>query len=71
MVEFNTRDYELAHGCKPRGEDSWAFFFDARPDRRTFNKAWFADGFLTYGEAKKQARDEAARRRATRVYVAP
>ena len=71
MVEFNTRDYEMAHGHKPRGEDSWAFYFDARPEQRTFENAWWADGFLTYGEAKQQARAEAVRRGASRVYVAP
>jgi hypothetical protein len=69
-VEFNTRDYEFSHGRKPRGTGTWAFFFGNRTERPIAD-AWWAEGTVTYGEAKKQAAAEARRRNVSVVYVGP
>lgn len=47
-IEFNTTEYQFAHGKMPRGEGRWAFFFK-RGDRPIFFHG-------TFTEAKTQAR---------------
>lgn len=32
MIEFSTREYEMAHGKQPRGYGQWAFFLDDDPE---------------------------------------
>ncbi len=48
-VKFSTREFELAHGHKPRGFGSWAFNLDLR-DEPLF---WVHQS--TYANAKKLA----------------
>ncbi len=54
-VSFDTAPYVRSHMKPPRGRGSWAFCFGE-------SEAWFTPS-VTYGEAKKLARAEAARRR--------
>jgi len=50
-MEFNTREFEFAHGHKPRGTGGWAF---AASRNATPEKVFWAHG--TFSEAKAQAR---------------
>lgn len=59
-----TKQYEFAHNKRPRGTGAWAFYFDSHED------IWFAPGMLTYAEALKKAKEEAAKRKATVITVA-
>jgi hypothetical protein len=63
-VYVNTREYEFAHGKRPRGEGGWAFFFNPRAEVGT--ACWFTG---TYAEARKAAVAEAKRRGAPEVWV--
>ena len=63
-VRVHTTDFEFAHGRKPRGEGTWAFFFDRRA---SVEQAFWATGSFT--EAKKQAVAEAQRRGFEDVFV--
>lgn len=52
--DFNTTDYQMAHGHNPRGRGSWAFF----PTRNArVEDAFWTPGSTTYSEAKKMARE--------------
>lgn len=62
--EFSTSQFEFAHGKKPRGNGTWAFFFDSRTDVETV--FWHTGSFA---EAKAAAMAEAARVGARRVSV--
>lgn len=54
-VDFDTRSYERTYQHAPRGRGSWAFDLgDGVP--------WFTPGSTLYGEAKKLAKAEIARR---------
>jgi hypothetical protein len=64
-IEFSTREFEFAHGHRPRGVGRWAFFFGFA-SRNVEDAFWF-DGL--YGDAKKAARDEAKKRDAQIVVV--
>lgn len=46
-VQVSTTQYEFAHGRRPRGDGSWAFFFGAEVDAR-----WYQG---SYREARRQA----------------
>jgi hypothetical protein len=46
-IQFNTTEFEFAHGKKPRGYGSWAFNFG--------RGAEFIPGSMTFGEARKAA----------------
>lgn len=46
-IEIRTSEYVFAHGKKPRGWGSWAFFFD------NVTEPYFFQGL--YGNAKKMA----------------
>jgi hypothetical protein len=62
MNLIETKDFELAHGRKPRGTGHWAFFFDNDP------QPWWVPE-ATFTAAKKAALAEAYRRGAMRVKV--
>lgn len=68
-IRINTTEFEFAHGRKPRGRGSWAFCFGSsdEPVWAPGGDGFFAGGALTYGEAAKWARVEAARRGQYRV----
>ena len=68
-VTFNTLDFHFSHGKAPKGYGSWGFFFKAS-DRKDCTKAWFAPS-SSFADAKKAAKEEAARRNVRVVYVAP
>lgn len=61
-IQIDTTEYEFAHGRKPRGTGTWAFFFDA--DKIPW---WMPDA--TYAEAKKAAIKEGRRIGAFRIKV--
>jgi hypothetical protein len=48
-VHFSTRDFEFAHGKKPKGLGNWAFFFDGN---RSVAPFWF---YGMYSSAKVAA----------------
>ena len=55
-IEFNTSNYQMAHGHAPRGRGSWAFGVAGQT-------RWAKDPVtgatsMTYGEAKKQIASE-------------
>jgi hypothetical protein len=62
-VYVDTREFEVAHGRKPRGRGGWAFFFEYGQT----GEAFWANG--TYAEARRAAVAEAKRRGATDVFV--
>ena len=49
-IEFDTTDFELAHGRKPRGIGGWAFS-ETRNPKSMEDVIWIRG---TYTEAKKQ-----------------
>lgn len=51
-IEFNTTSYEMAHGHKPRGRGTWAFF--PTREQRIVDGIWSPS--MTYSEAKRWAR---------------
>lgn len=55
-VSISTAQYERAHGRKPRGRGSWAFFFDGD---ESIDSAFWVSGM--YVEARRQAIQEARR----------
>lgn len=63
-AEVDTSRYEAEHGCKPRGLAHWGFNFDN--DKVTW---WVPEN--TFGAAKRKALNEAKRRGAKKVEVAP
>ena len=63
-VRVHTTDFEFAHGRKPRGEGTWAFFFHRRA---TTEHAFWANG--SYSEAKRQAVEYAKAHGFEDVYV--
>jgi hypothetical protein len=63
-VQIFTNSYEFAHGHKPRGRGSWAFYFG--DDAST---PWWTPGSLLYSEATKLVRIEAQRRGVTAISV--
>ena len=65
-VDFDTTQYEFAHGRQPRGRGGWAF---QEGDRRSTSPLFWANG--TYSEAKRQAREHftAMARAAEATYV--
>jgi len=71
-IEFNTYTFQASHGKAPRGRGSWAFSLDrAGRDHLIFSPS------MTYGEAKRWAREEYKRLAAgaeldfIQVYVQP
>lgn len=63
-LEISTRQFEFAHGKKPRGFGHWAFFFNGVT---AIDLAFWAQG--TYAEAAKQARAHAKANGFTRIEV--
>jgi len=55
-VEVYAGEYERAHGKKPSGRGTWAFFFPGDTE------SWFPPGNTLYTEAKRLAKAEAIRR---------
>lgn len=54
MKMWDTHEYEMAHGCKPRGVGSWAFTpmdsnYRSEPPEDGIAWAWGS-----YGDAKKE-----------------
>lgn len=47
-ITFSTTEYELAHGKKPSGRGSWAFY------RADTGEGWFASPCQTFTEAKRE-----------------
>lgn len=58
-VEFDTTDYEIAHGRKPRGYGAWAFSPERRIDPCDPSIIWVYNA--TYTEAKKIAAEPGTR----------
>jgi hypothetical protein len=50
QVQVSTTQFEFCHSRRPRGEGTWAFFFDGEDDA---SKAWWFTG--SYGEARRAA----------------
>lgn len=67
-VLFDTRDFELAHGKRPRGFGSWAFSFDGRFVGVADPRVLWTSG-MTFAQARKLARAEAKVRGASTVWV--
>ena len=65
-MEIETRQFEFAHGKKPRGVGQWAFRFNG-PNSNASTE--FAPGTLSYAEGKKWARLRAKELRAYSVTV--
>jgi len=65
-MEIETRQFEFAHGKKPRGIGQWAFRFNG-PNSKTTSE--FAPGNLSYAEAKKWALRRAKEFGAYRITV--
>ena len=63
-ISFNTFEFEMAHGKRPRGDGGWAFFFH---HTRCIEEVVFYQG--KYSEAKKQATAEAKKRGVREVFV--
>lgn len=61
-VEFNTAPFVASHGKEPRGRGSWAFGTVRNPNVANQDICWFSPGGMTFGEAKKWAKREVARR---------
>lgn len=60
-MEFNTSEFEFAHGRKPKGVGMWAFEFVGTMGEQGTSR-WrveYAPGTLPFGEAKKWARARA------------
>jgi hypothetical protein len=68
-VTVSTRDFELAHGKKPRGRGHWAFYFKFNRLAGGCVDPWFVPGEQLYSAAKKAAIAEARRRGFNRVEV--
>ena len=64
MIQVNTRQYELAHGKKPRGYGNWAFFFDGRTE---IEEAFWHNG--KFSEASKMAVAYAVAKKFMRIEV--
>lgn len=74
-MTFDTNEYELTHGRKPRGEGSWAFQFFFTHNVVVMGTNGrdvleFAPGLLTYSAAKRWAIARAKELGACRVAVA-
>jgi hypothetical protein len=61
-IDFDTRSFRTSHGREPKGYGSWAFGTERSPDTQDRDKCWFTPGAMTYGNARKWAKAEAARR---------
>lgn len=57
-AEFQTRDYEMAHGKKPRGGGNWAFSTVRHPGSQ--EQIFWIRQTKTFAEAKKAAREHFA-----------
>ena len=66
-MNVSTATFEFAHGRKPRGTGSWAFYFDGDD---SLDAMFWASPYGTYSAAKRQAVAEAKRRGASSVAVA-
>jgi hypothetical protein len=60
VVEFDSFPFEESHGQTPRGRGSWAFSFKRDPDLQRDEVLWSPS--MTYGEAKKWARQQVKER---------
>lgn len=71
-IEIETREFEFAHGKKPRGVGQWFFNFgylkNGKPGSLVFID-FPAPPLLSYGEAKKWARAKALELDAIRIVV--
>jgi len=63
-ILVDTVDFQFAHGRKPRGNGSWAFFFKRNAD--VDDAFWF---YGTYADAKRAAIAHAKANGKTIVYV--
>jgi len=59
-IEFDAIEYRINHGAEPRGRGSWAFSFKREPDVQRDEVLWSPS--MTYGEAKKWARQQVKER---------
>lgn len=56
-IEFETTEFEMAHGHSPRGRGQWAF---AAERNAPIHEVWFAPSDSTLAEAKRAARQHFA-----------
>lgn len=63
-MKFDTTDFQAAHGRRPRGNGSWAFFFRRKAD---VSEAFWVNG--SFSEAKAAAAAEATKRGVRCVFV--
>lgn len=61
-MEIETREYEFAHGKKPRGFGNWAFIFDGQRETPFFQLG-------KYSDACRMARAYAVARNFRRIEV--
>ena len=59
-ITFDTRDYEMAHGRRPRGRGNWAFcpaehYSAYAPPDFSLDQTFWAGPNLTYTEARREA----------------
>lgn len=66
-VYVDTAEFQFVHGRSPRGRGTWAFYF--REGDGTKSGVWIAPSNLTYGDALKLAKQEAAARNSDFIVV--
>lgn len=62
VVFFDAAPYRSSHGTMPRGRGSWAFSFKRDPDLQRDGDEVLWSPSMTYGEAKKWARQQVKER---------
>jgi hypothetical protein len=67
----STREYQLAHGKKPRGRGTWHFRFSVGVGHEWDEELWVARGDRYYSDAKKQAIQHAQAHGWIKIEVAP
>lgn len=65
-IEFDTTQWEASHGGNPRGRGSWAFALD-----RAGKQGLKFSPYMTYGDAKKWAREQPEWKGVRVLYVQP
>lgn len=63
MISFNTSKFEGAHKKKPRGFGFWAF--------QIGGQTIYSKGSMSFTDAKKMAKEEAAKKKVSVIYVLP